>query len=277
MPLDLADFEYVSRLARSNAAIVIDAGKEYLVESRLDPVARAEGFKSVGELVQKLKVVVGAHPLKAKVIDALTTNETFFFRDFQPFEALRTSVLPKLIEQRGNVKRLSIWSGACSTGQEPYSLAMLIREHFPQLRDWTIKILATDLSSTVLTHAREARYTQFEVNRGLPAPFLVKYFERRENYWCIKDQLKQMVEFKALNLAEPWPMLPPFDIVFLRNVMIYFDVDTKKSILRRMRTCTLPHSHLFLGAAETTVNLDPSWQPVTHGSTVAYRHVAALN
>ena len=270
MAISKPDFDYIAQLARSQAAIVLEPGKEYLVENRLAPLAEREGFASLELFIGKMRSQVVVNGLHHKTIDALTTNETFFFRDFHPFEALRKHILPKLIEQRAAVRQLSIWSAACSTGQEPYTLAMLIYEHFPQLRDWKITIHATDLSPTVLKTAEEGSYSQFEVNRGLPAAYLVKHFTKQGDRWNIKPELKKNLQFRAMNLIQPWPMLPPFDLVFIRNVMIYFDVDTKKMILKRIRNCLLPHGYLFLGTAETTVNLDPEYQPVTFDKTVAY-------
>lgn len=273
MAISSADFDYIAQLARSQAAIVLEPGKEYLVENRLGPLAQREGFLSLDQLIAKMrseKVINGLHH---KTIDALTTNETLFFRDFHPFEALRKLILPKLIETRGSVKQLNIWSAACSSGQEPYSLAMLIRQHFPQMNDWRINILATDLSPTILKAAGEGAYTQFEVNRGLPAAYLVKYFSKQGDKWVIKDEIKKMVQFKPMNLIQPWPMMPPCDLVFIRNVMIYFDVETKKSILKKIRACLLPHGLLFLGTAETTLNLDPTFKPENFDKTVAYRPV----
>lgn len=271
MALKRTDFDYVASLAHAGAAIVLEPGKEYLVESRLEPVARAEGFGSLEEMLGALRQHARNGPLHGKIIDALTTNETFFFRDFHPFEALRKTLLPELLRLRAEVKRLTLWSAACSTGQEAYSLAMLMREHFPQLKDWNLRIIGTDLSPKVLTQAREGKYTQLEVNRGLPAVYLMKYFERRDNAWFIKSELKSGIEFRSMNLAQPWPILPAFDLIFLRNVMIYFDVATKRSILKRIRSCLLPHGSLFLGTAETTINLDPGWKPVTYGNAVAYQ------
>jgi chemotaxis protein methyltransferase CheR len=271
MAITKADFEYVAQLARSQAAIVLEPGKEYLVENRLGSLAQREGFSTLEAFIGKMrseKIVNGLHH---KTIDALTTNETLFFRDFNPFEALRKTILPKFIETRGANRQLTVWSAACSTGQEPYSLAMLIREKFPQLNDWRITILATDLSPTVLRAAGEGSYSQFEVNRGLPAAYLVKYFSKQNDRWVIKDEIKKMVQFKPLNLIEPWPMMPPFDLVFIRNVMIYFDVDTKKTILKKIRACMLPHSYLFLGTAETTLNLDPAFASETVDKAAAYR------
>ena len=270
MAISQPDFDYISQLAHAQAAIVLEPGKEYLVETRLGSLAQTEGFGSLEELIAKMR---GArvNGLHHKAIDALTTNETFFFRDFHPFEALRTSILPSMIDQRGETRRLTIWSAACSNGQEPYSLAMLLLEHFPQLADWTVTILATDLSPTVLKRARGAEYSQLEVNRGLPANYLVKYFTQKGEKWCVNHDIKKMVEFRAMNLIHPWPVMPAFDLVFIRNVMIYFDVDTKKTILKKIRNCLLPHGYLFLGTAETTMNLDPAYQPVTFGRAVVYR------
>jgi chemotaxis protein methyltransferase CheR len=271
MAISKDDFEYVSRLAHSEAALVIDPGKEYLVETRLGPLAQREGFTSLAAFVQHLRTEVKINGVHHRAIDALTTNETLFFRDFHPFEALRRSILPAVLEQRAASRRLTIWSAACSTGQEPYSLAMLLLEHFPQLADWTVSILATDLSPTVLNRAREGAYSQLEVNRGLPASYLVKYFTKQEDKWRLKDEVKKRVEFRPMNLIQPWPVMPPFDLVLIRNVMIYFDVDTKKTILRKIRNCLLPHGYLFLGTAETTTNLDPEYQPVSFGKSVVYK------
>ena len=271
MAVSAPDFDYVCRLAHREAAIVIEPGKEYLVDTRLTPVAQREGFASLAAFIQQLRSEVKVNGLHHKAIDALTTNETLFFRDYHPFEALRGSILPDVLAQRAGARRLAIWSAACSTGQEPYSLAMLLLEYFPQLSDWTVSILATDLSPKVLKLAQEGRYSQFEVNRGLPASYLVKYFTKQGDAWCVKDEVKRRVEFRPMNLVHPWPVMPPLDLVFLRNVMIYFDVETKKTILKKIRDCLLPHGHLFLGTAETTINLDLAYQPVTAGKAVSYR------
>jgi chemotaxis protein methyltransferase CheR len=270
MPITKQDFDYVVQLAQSQAAIVLEPGKEYLVVNRLTTLAEREGYNTLADFIGKLRSEPVINGLHHKSIDALTTNETSFFRDFHPFEALRKHILPRLIELRADVRELRIWCAACSTGQEPYSLAMLIHEHFPQLRDWKISILATDLSPTVLKVAAAGDYSQFEVNRGLPAAYLIKYFTKQGDRWQVKPEIKQYVQFRPMNLIQPWPILPPFDLVFLRNVMIYFDVATKKMILKRVRNCLLPHGHLFLGTAETTMNLDPEYQPVTFDRTVVY-------
>ena len=271
MAITATEFEFVRDMARRQAAIVIDPGKEYFIESRLAPLIESQGCKNLTELIGRMRDNPVFSALQAKVIDALTTNETFFFRDFQPFEALRTHIIPQLMQQRAGQRRLSIWSAACSTGQEPYSLSMLLRESFPQLADWNVSILATDLSPTVLTQARQGSYNQFEVNRGLPAPLLFKYFRKQDDRWIVKDEIKKGIEFRPMNLIEPWPIFLPFDIVLIRNVMIYFDVPTKQTILKKIRACLQPQGSLFLGTSETTLNIDPFWSPVTHGKATVYQ------
>ena len=275
MAISTLEFAYVRDFAKRSAAIVIDPGKEYFIESRLAPLIHSQGCKTLGELIALMQKSPASSALHSKTIDALTTNETFFFRDFQPFEALRKTIIPRLLEQRAHLRKLTIWSAACSTGQEPYTLAMLLRENFPQLAQWNVSILATDLSPTVLAQARAGSYSQFEVNRGLPAPLLFKYFQKQGDRWIVKDELKQGIDFRAMNLIEPWPIFPPFDIVLIRNVMIYFDVPTKQAILKKIRACLQPQGSLFLGTAETTLNLDPAWAAVSHGNTTVYQHVAA--
>ena len=271
MAISSHNFKFIQDFARDTAAIVLDPGKEYLVESRLTPIATQSGFGTLDEFVDQLRTDRKAVLFHEQVMDALTTNETSFFRDFHPFEALRHHVLPRLIEQRAGVKRLSIWSAASSTGQELYTIAMLIREYFPQLRDWNITILGTDLSTTVLDQAKQGTYSQIEVNRGLPAAFLLKHFTKNDTKWTIKDDIKKMVEYRQMNLVKPWPIMPVFDVVFIRNVMIYFDVESKRGILKRIRQCLQPQGYLFLGTAETTINLDPEWSPSMLGKATVYQ------
>lgn len=269
------DFDFVSSLVRRHAAIVLEAGKEYLVEARLTPLAQREGFESLAAFIGALRKSSAEGPLHAKAVDALTTNETYFFRDFHPFEALRRTILPELIALREPTRRLTIWCAACSTGQEPFSVAMLIREHFPQLAGWQVEIIGTDLSPTVLKQAESGRYNQIEINRGLPAAYLVKYFTQQAGAWVLKPEIRRMVQFRPLNLIQPWPILPPCDLIFIRNVMIYFDVETKRGILKKLRTLLRPQGSLFLGSSETTMNLDPQWSPVPQGPTVVYRPTGA--
>lgn len=255
------DYDYVCRLVRDRSAIVLDAGKEYLVQARLLPLARQLKLESVSDLVARLR---SNHDdaLKVRVVEAMATTETLFFRDHHPFETLRTTVLPELIRSRTAERRLNFWCAACSTGQEPYSLAMLLREHFPQLSGWQVRILATDLSGEVLGRARAGCFSQIEVNRGMPAPLLVKFFRQDGAKWQLHDDIRNAVEFRELNLIKPWPLLPRMDLILIRNVLIYFDVDIKKMILSRCAGLLRPDGYLLLGGAETTINLDGAFHRV---------------
>ena len=255
MALDPADFAYISAFIRESSAIILESGKEYLVDSRLMPIVREEGLASIAALVVQLRKrpLNGLH---ARVVEAMTTNETSFFRDVAPFDGVRLRILPDLITRRTAERRLRIWCAAASSGQEPYSLAMLILEHFPVLANWDVKIVATDISRNILQRCKTGRYSQFEVNRGLPAPMLVKYFEHAGKEWSIKESVRKLVQFEEMNLIRPWKGLPNCDIVFMRNVLIYFDVPTKKDILGKIRRVMRPDGYLFLGSAETTMNID---------------------
>ena len=270
VPLDSADFDFVSSLVLKRSAIVLEPEKNYLVESRLLPLARREGFPSIPALVAKMRSSIHGE-LHQKVVEAMTTNETSFFRDLNPFEALRKVVLPDIFQKRLGEKKLQIWCGASSTGQEPYTIAMILREHFAMYQDWKINMVATDLSTDVLAKAREGCYSQLEVNRGLPAPLLVKYFERQGTEWRIKGDVRKIIDFRQLNLIDPSYAVPAADIVFLRNVLIYFDVATKKSILQKIRKVLKPDGYLFLGGAETTMNLDDSFERVNFERSGCYR------
>ena len=275
MSISANDFEFVRTMVRTQAGIILEPGKEYLVDSRLQPLARREGLASLEELVAKLRTPFGA-ALNQKVVDAMTTNETTFFRDVEPFEVLRKFVLPDLIERNKQTRRLGIWYAASSTGQEPYSVSMLIHEHFPQLLQWDLQQLATDISPSVLARAREGVYSQVEINRGLPANYLVRYFEKQGNQWRLKDPVRKMVRYEELNLIRPWPAMAPVDIVMIRNVMIYFDVEAKKQILSRIQKILQPGGYLFLGGAETTLNLDDSFARQPHPRAGCYRAKTAL-
>ena len=201
----------------------------------------------------------------------MTTNETTFFRDVHPFDALRTRVIPELMAARANERALTIWCGASSSGQEPYSIAITLREHFPQLAGWKVRLLATDLSSEMVRRTTAGSFSQLEVNRGMPAPMLVKWFDRRGVHWQAKPELCAMIEAFEMNLATPWPTLPAFDVVFLRNVLIYFDVETKRTILGKVRRAMRPDGWLFLGGAETTLNLDDAFERVAVDRATCYR------
>lgn len=256
-----SDFTYIRNFIHENAAIVLEPGKVYLVESRLQPVAQHYGFASISDMIAEMRAqpVDGIHQ---SVIEAMTTHETYFFRDVYPFELLKKKILPDLIQRRAAERRLDLWCGAASSGQEPYSISMILREHFSRLSNWKVSFIATDLSKKMLGRCREGRYSQLEVNRGLAAPLLVKYFRRVGTEWQIKEELRRMIDFRELNLAQPWPALPPADVIFMRNVLIYFNTETRRDILGKIRNVLKPDGYLLLGAAETTLGIDESFKRV---------------
>ena len=264
MSLSPAGFDYVRQLIARESAHALGEGKSYLVEARLAPIAEREGLDSVADLVDRLPHARAA--LRDDVVQAMTTNETSFFRDIHPFDALRDVVLPAVLKATGG--RLSLWSAAASTGQEAYSLAMLVGEHFPRAR---VSILATDLSRDVLARAASGIFTQLEINRGLPATLLVRHFERHGAGWRANDALRRRVEFRQLNLARPWPAMARMDVVLLRNVLIYFDEQSKRAALAQAARVLAPGGVLFLGGAETTYGLDDSWERIQVGRTTFYR------
>lgn len=272
MNIDAKDFQFVRELILARSAIVLEPGKEYLLEARLAPIVRDIGAQDMAGLVDALRRAPSG-PLTTRVVEAMTTNETSFFRDLHPFDSLRQVIVPQLL-QRNTDRTLNIWSAACSTGQEPYTIAMTLREHFPQLADWKVKIYATDLAENVLERARSGRYRQLEVNRGLPASYLAKYFTRQGTEWEVVPKLKEWTEFRQLNLIGEWPVMPRFDVVFLRNVLIYFDMETKRKILKRVRRAMKPDGWLFLGGAETTLNLDDTFKRVVVERCHAYQCAA---
>ena len=261
--------EFVCKLVRQQSAIELDAAKAYLIEARLSPVAKKNGFANTAELIRQVQTL-SRRDMQQQVVEALTTNETSFYRDIHPFEALRQTIIPQIIKNRSAQKSLNIWSAACSTGQEAYSIAMLLRENFPELNNWTVRIVGTDLSEEVLQKARAGRFSQIEMNRGLPATLLTKYFVRDGLNWELTPQIRSLVTFSKLNLIERWPPLPPYDVVFLRNVLIYFSPATKRMILEKIRASMAPQAVLFLGAAETTMNLDSEFVRVQTGNQVYY-------
>jgi chemotaxis protein methyltransferase CheR len=268
MTLSHADFAFVSALVRREAAIVLAPGKEYLVEARLIPVARQVGAPSVAVFLAELQ----RHPNvehQRRIVDALTTNETSWFRDREPFVALTDVVLPELVKSRAGVRKIRVWSAASSSGQEAYSLAITLEESLPA--GWSYEIVGSDISTEMIKRAEAAEYSQVEVNRGLPASQLVQYFDRVGVHWRVTAHLRRNVTFRLMNLTAPLPSLPPFDLIFLRNVLIYFDVETKKSVLRNVARLLRPDGWLFLGAAETTIGIDDNYERVAAGRTSAYR------
>ncbi|MBY0489619.1 MAG: protein-glutamate O-methyltransferase CheR [Gemmatimonadaceae bacterium] len=267
-------FEYVRQLVLTRSAIVLEAGKEYLVESRLLPLAKVHGFNTLDDFIDAM-AANSFGTMHRQTVEAMTTNETSFFRDIHPFDALRKHILPELIAKKALTRQLNIWCAAASTGQEPYSMVMLLKEHFPELATWKVSFLATDLSNAVLAKARSGRYGQLEVNRGLPAPLLVKYFTKDGTEWIIREELRNQIDFRELNLIEAWPTMMPLDLVMIRNVLIYFDIPTKKKILTNIRQRLAPHGYLMLGGAETTMGLDDQYERVQIDKGIAYRQVSA--
>ena len=270
MTVNSQDFDFIRQFVMQRSAIMLEPEKGYLVEARLMPLVRQEGLSSITELVSRLKTS-GPPDLQQKVVEAMTTNETSFFRDVTCFEALRATILPELMERRKATKTIEIWSAACSTGQEPYSIAMVIREHFSGFKDWKIKIVATDISKHVLCRAIQGRYSQMEVNRGLPAALLIKYFTKIGTEWQIHEEVRRMVEFREMNLVGSHWNITSADIIFIRNVLIYFDIPTKKAILQKIRSVLRPDGFLFLGGSETTMNLDENFERVSQDRSCCYR------
>jgi chemotaxis protein methyltransferase CheR len=255
------DFDYLRQLLRQRSGLVLSAEKQYLAESRLLPVARKHGLSSLAELVGKLKAAATA-PLSVEVVEAMTTNESFFFRDKVPFEHFRLIILPALLAARAREKRIRIWCTACATGQEPYSLAMSLKSIGPALAGWRVEIVATDLSREVLAKAEAGIYNQFEVQRGLPIQSLVNFFSQVGEAWQIAQEIRAMVKFQPLNLLNDFSALGTFDLVFCRNVLIYFDQDTKIGVLNRIARQMPSDSFLILGAAETVVGLTDAFKPM---------------
>ncbi len=265
------DFEFVRGLVKRHAAISLDDSKRYLVAARLLPLARQHGMADVGRLVARLRSTPFGD-LHARAVEAIATTETSFLRDLHPFHALRDHVLPDLVRRRRDSRTLVIWSAACSSGQEPYSVAMLIREHFPQLLDWNLQILASDLSRTMVERGRQGVYQQHEVNRGLPARWLVRYFTQDGGVWRARPELRSMVRFFTQNVAREWSTVPHVDLLLLRNVLIYFDVEDRRRILARVRRHLRRDGYLLLGSAETTLNLDERFSRTRIDRAVFYRH-----
>ena len=270
MSLATTDFDYIRGIVRQRSAIVLEPGKEYLVESRLIPVAREAGDASISQLVQRMRSQPQGR-ITERVIEAMTTNETSFFRDHHPFEALRNRVLPELVKARQAERSLSVWCGASSSGQEPYTLAMVLQEGLAGHPDWKTSLLATDISEEMLARTRAGRYSQLEVNRGLPVQMLVRHFDKVGTEWQVKPALRAMVATRAVNLAVPLPALGRFDVVFLRNVLIYFDTHTKRAVLGRVRQLLRPDGYLFLGGAETTLGIDDAFERVVLDRATAFR------
>ncbi|HEX4555709.1 MAG TPA: protein-glutamate O-methyltransferase CheR [Xanthobacteraceae bacterium] len=256
-----ADYDYLRKLLKERSGLMLSADKQYLVESRLLPIARRIGVPHLADLVVKLKAP-GSEPLIVDVVEAMTTNESFFYRDKVPFDQFREVIVPSLIKARASQRRIRIWCAAASTGQEPYSLAMILKEMAVPLAGWRTEIIATDLSNEVLEKARAGLYSQFEVQRGLPIQMLMKYFTQAGETWQISPEIKAMVQYRPLNLLSDFGHLGKFDVVFCRNVLIYFDQETKVGVFERLARVTESDGYLVLGAAETVVGLTEVFKPL---------------
>nr|WP_245004061.1 protein-glutamate O-methyltransferase CheR [Bradyrhizobium liaoningense] len=254
------EYEYLRKFLKDNSGLDLSADKQYLIESRLLPLARKAGLSGIAELVQKLQA--GSRQLITDVVEAMTTNETFFFRDKVPFDHFRDHIMPEIIKARAGKRSVRIWCAAGSTGQEPYSLAMCLKEMGAALTGWRVEIIATDLSQEVLEKAKAGIYSQFEVQRGLPIQMLVKYFKQTGETWQINPELRAMIQHRQLNLLHDFAQLGTFDVIFCRNVLIYFDQDTKINIFNRLARQIEPDGFLVLGAAETVVGLTDTFRPI---------------
>jgi len=270
MTIPLPELNYLFGLVYRRSSIVLDADKEYLVESRLRPLARTAGLASTEQLLAQLRQHPEG-PMHTSVVEALTTNETSFFRDQYPFDALRQDILPTLKATRASSRSIVIMSAACSTGQEAYSIAMVLRDSFPELASWSVQIIGFDLAQAVVARAREGVYRKAEVERGLSEAMVARHFERAGEDLRIKAPLREAVDFRQMNLTGAWLQIPRVDVLFLRNVLIYFDLATKRAILQKVRQVLAPDGYLFLGGSETTFNIDDSYQLVQLGKAVAYR------
>jgi chemotaxis protein methyltransferase CheR len=263
-------FDYLRGLLRRRTGVCIDQSKQYLVVARLMPIVKQRKIPSLETLIDRVRQ--GIDPsLEQEVLCAMMTHETSFFRDRAPFEALQ-QVIADLVPRRSAERQLTLWSAACSTGQEPFSMAMTLLEHFRELvATWRIRIIATDFSEPILARAREGVFSELETNRGLPPALLARYFRPLQGRFSIVQECRNLVEFRSLNLTGTWPMMPLADVVFLRNVMLYFDVPTRSAVVGRVRRVLRPDGALFLGGAETMIGIDDGWDRITHGGCSHYR------
>lgn len=268
MALSAQEFAFVCDLVRRESAIVLGPGKEYLVETRLLPLARRVDTATVSEFVTRAQQRPDP-ALNQGIVEALTTNETSWFRDQEPFVVLRELVLPELKATRQGPQPLRVWSAACSSGQEAYSLALTLRDALAS--SWSYEIVGSDISTEMVARAQAGRFSQLEMNRGLPATMLVRHFEREGAHWQVSSALRRNVSFRMINLATALPAMPTFDVIFLRNVLIYFDVETKRAVLRRVRSLLRPDGWLFLGSAETTIGIDGDFERIVARRTSVYR------
>ena len=274
--LTQADHALVRRLLRERSGVVLDPSRDHFVEMRLGALATEFGFESLAEVLEALRTEEGWGMLHRLVAEALAISETSWFRDAPFWEELRETLLPDLLARRRGVRGLELWSAACATGQEPYSLAMLLHDMAGHLAGWQVHVLATDFSQGILKRARAGCYSQIEMNRGLPALQLVRHFRKAPDAWELKPEVRALVEFRELNLAASWPVLPPMDLVLMRNVLLYFEPELRRNVLRQLALNMPPDGILVLGAGETTLTMDDSFEPMPLARTVVYRRRARL-
>ena len=257
--MNIADFDVYKDLLKENSGLILTSDKSYLIESRLNPIAKKWGYGDIPEMTAILRGVP-PRDLVIDIVEAMTTNETSFFRDTRPFENLKNAVLPYYRDNAPAGKNLRIWSAAASSGQEAYSIAMTLKEEEPKMPGWHYDILATDISHEILDRAKEGLYTQFEVQRGLPIRHLIKYFSQEEDKWAINKDIRDMIKYEYFNLLDDMSRLGKFDIIFCRNVLIYFDPPTKKDVMERMHELMAPDGFLFLGGAETVIGITDAFK-----------------
>lgn len=273
MQVSKEDIKMIARLVNDLCGVVLDESKGYLIESRLTSVANQAGCKTFSELYHRARYA-NETALRAKIIDAVTTNETLFFRDASPFEALQHKAVPQVIDARAKTpfpKRIRIWSAACSTGQEPYSIAMTLCQLLPNIRTWNVTITATDVSDAAIQQASRGAYRDHEIKRGMKPELLNKYFTRVGPDWRAKDELRALISFRRLNLLEPFPPMGPFDIIFCRNVAIYFGREVRADLFRRLKRMLTPDGYLFVGSSESLTDLGPEFRPQQHCRSVFYQ------
>ena len=259
--MKVEDFDFLSTLIKQRSGLVLTQDKSYLLESRLMPVARKRGIEGLEELVSTLRTRK-EEALIQEVTEAMTTNESFFFRDIKPFDLFRDQVLPQLLKNRADKKSFRIWCAAASSGQEPYSLGITLMEQAQQLAGWRTEIIGTDISRDILEKAKSGLYSQFEVQRGLPIQLLLKYFEKKDEMWQANSALRTMVKYKELNLLDSLQGMGTFDVVFCRNVLIYFDQETKGKVLEEISRLMPEDGVLFLGGAETVLGISDKFKPI---------------
>ncbi len=268
--VDLQDWDFIRELVRSRSAIILEPEKNYLLQSRLEPVAKRERISSIGTLVAKLRETAYS-PLHQQVVEAMTTNETSFFRDDLPFRVLKDKLLPEIISRKARTKTLNIWCGASASGQEPYSVLLILLESFPQLRSWQVEFVATDISDEMVARCQKGVYSPLEISRGLPEALLRKYFTPVGGNWVIHEGIKDRITFKTMNLMGKWLPFPVLDLVLLRNVMIYFDVPAKRAVLQKIGKLLDPQGYLMLGGSETTINLDDRYEGLNLSGVSCFR------